>query len=70
MEAAVKSSGQKVMGACQGKNFRTCWQTPEVKEAVILKKEAFWAWLAGGSAEAADIAPSHAQTGCGTAFFP
>lgn len=25
-----------------------------MKEAIRLKKEAFWAWLAGGSAEAAD----------------
>lgn len=32
----------------------TPWWKPEVNEAFKLKKEAFWAWLAGGSAEAAD----------------
>lgn len=40
MEVAVKSCGQEH------------WWTPEVKEALKLKKEAFQAWLAGVSAKA------------------
>lgn len=52
VEVAVKS--QKVIDVCQGGNFRTCWRTPEEKEAVKLRKEVFRAWLAAGSAEVAD----------------
>lgn len=55
VEVAIKSCGQKVTIACQGDNFRTLWWTSEVKEAVKLNKDASWAWLAGGSAEAADM---------------
>lgn len=36
-EAAAKSRGQKVTGACRGGNLRTCWWTPGLKEAVMLK---------------------------------
>lgn len=39
---------QKVTGACQGGNLRTCWWIPEMKEAMKLKTEAFHAWFAGG----------------------
>lgn len=53
-EAASRSCGQKVIGACRGGNPRTRWWTPAVREAVKLKKEAFRAWLARGSPEAAD----------------
>ncbi|XP_054862758.1 golgi transport 1Ba isoform X1 [Amphiprion ocellaris] len=31
-----------------------CWWIPAVREAIRLKKEAFWAWLARGSPEAAN----------------
>ncbi|KAK0132409.1 hypothetical protein N1851_032714 [Merluccius polli] len=53
-EAAARSYGRKVAGACRGGNLRTRWWTPAAKEAAKLKKEAFWAWLAQGSPEAAD----------------
>lgn len=46
VEAAVKSCGQKVIGGCWGGNFSTRWWTPEVKEAIKLKKKAFHTWLA------------------------
>ena len=52
-EAAARSCGPKVVGACHGGNLRTGWWTPAVKEAFKLKKEAFRAWLAQGSPEAA-----------------
>lgn len=39
--AAVKSCGQKTVGACHGSNPRTRKWTPVVKEAVKLKKETF-----------------------------
>ncbi|XP_062283173.1 galactose-specific lectin nattectin-like [Scomber scombrus] len=39
VEAAAQSYGQKVIGACQGGNLRTCWWTTAVKEAIKLKKE-------------------------------
>lgn len=39
------------MGGCGGGDFRTRWRTPEVLETI---KEAFKAWLAVGSAEAAN----------------
>ena len=54
VEAAARSCGQKAVGACQGGNRRTRWWTPAVREAVRLKKEAFRAWLFGGSPETAD----------------
>ena len=53
-EAAARSCGRNVVGACRGGNLRTHWWTPAVKEAVKQKKDAFWAWLAQGSPEAAD----------------
>ena len=53
-EVAVRCCGPKAVGACRGGNLRTRWWTPAVKEAVRLKKEAFWAWLAQGSPETAD----------------
>ena len=54
VDAAARSCGRKVIGACRGGNPRTRWWTPGVREAVKLKKEAFRAWLAQGSPEAAD----------------
>jgi hypothetical protein len=54
VDAAARSCGQKVIGACRGGNPRTRWWTPGVREAVKLKKEAFRVWLAQGSPEAAD----------------
>lgn len=53
VEVVVKSC-QQIIGGCEGGNFRTRWWTPEVLEAIKLKKEAFQAWLAVGSAEAAN----------------
>ncbi len=53
-EVAAKNCGWKAISACHGGNLRSRWWTPVVKEAVRLKKEAFWAWLAQGSPEAAD----------------
>ncbi|KAI3357197.1 hypothetical protein L3Q82_015654 [Scortum barcoo] len=35
----VRSCGRKVSGACRGGNPRTRWWTPEVRDAVRLKKE-------------------------------
>uniref|UniRef100_A0A8C2ZPF1 Reverse transcriptase domain-containing protein n=1 Tax=Cyclopterus lumpus TaxID=8103 RepID=A0A8C2ZPF1_CYCLU len=54
VDAAARGCGRKVIGACRGGNPRTRWWTPGVREAVKLKKEAFRAWLAQGSPEAAD----------------
>ncbi|KAK9542006.1 hypothetical protein VZT92_002010 [Zoarces viviparus] len=54
VDAAARSCGRKVIGACRGGNPRTRWWTPEVREAVKLKKENFKAWLAQGSPEAAE----------------
>jgi len=51
VEVAAGSCGQKAVSACRGSNLRTRWWTPAVKEAIRLKKEAFWAWLAQGSPE-------------------
>jgi len=50
----AQSCGRKVSGACRGGNPRTWWWTPEVKDAVKLKKESYRAWLACGTPEAAD----------------
>ena len=52
-EAADRSCGRKVVGACRGGNPRTQWWTPRVREAVRLKKESYRAWLACGTPEAA-----------------
>uniref|UniRef100_A0A671TZG4 Reverse transcriptase domain-containing protein n=1 Tax=Sparus aurata TaxID=8175 RepID=A0A671TZG4_SPAAU len=54
VDAAVRSCGRKVSGACHGGNPRTRWWTPEVRVAVKLKKESYRAWLARGTPEAAD----------------
>ena len=52
--AAARSCGRKVSGACRGGNPRTRWWTPEVRDAVKLKKESYRAWMACGTPEAAD----------------
>ncbi len=54
VDAASRSCGRKVSGACRGGNPRTRWWTPEVRDAVKLKKESYRAWLACGTPEAAD----------------
>lgn len=54
VSAAVQSIGRKVSGACRGGNPQTQWWTPEVRDAVKLKKESYWAWQACGTPEAAD----------------
>nr|XP_049580440.1 charged multivesicular body protein 1a isoform X2 [Syngnathus scovelli] len=54
VEAADRSCGRKVVGACRGGNPRTRWWTPEVRDAVKLKKESYRAVLACGTPEAAD----------------
>lgn len=53
-EVAFRSCGSKVASISHGCNPRTHWCTPEVKEAVRLKKESYMAWLACGILEAAD----------------
>ncbi len=54
VDVAVGSCGCKASGACHGGNPRTRWWTPEVRDAVKLKKESYRAWLACGTPEAAD----------------
>uniref|UniRef100_A0A3B3BLN8 Reverse transcriptase domain-containing protein n=2 Tax=Oryzias melastigma TaxID=30732 RepID=A0A3B3BLN8_ORYME len=54
VSAAFRSCGRKVSGACRGGNPRTRWWTPQVRDAVKLKKESYQAWLACGTPEAAD----------------
>uniref|UniRef100_A0A671XIA7 Endonuclease/exonuclease/phosphatase domain-containing protein n=1 Tax=Sparus aurata TaxID=8175 RepID=A0A671XIA7_SPAAU len=54
VDAAVRSCGCKVSGACRGGNPRTRRWTLEVRVAVKLKKESYRAWLARGTPEAAD----------------
>uniref|UniRef100_A0A671UP04 Reverse transcriptase domain-containing protein n=1 Tax=Sparus aurata TaxID=8175 RepID=A0A671UP04_SPAAU len=54
VDAAVRSCGRKVSGACRGGNPQTRWWTPEVRVAVKLKKESYRAWLSRGTPEAAD----------------
>ncbi|KAI3368253.1 hypothetical protein L3Q82_007819 [Scortum barcoo] len=48
VDAAVRSCGRKVSGACRGGNPRTRWWTPEVskQDAVRLKKESYRTMLA------------------------
>ncbi|XP_049595828.1 leucine-rich repeat-containing protein 57 isoform X1 [Syngnathus scovelli] len=53
VEAADRSCGRKVVGACRGGNPRTRWWTPAVRDAVKLK-ESYRAVLACGTPEAAD----------------
>ncbi|KAI3357006.1 hypothetical protein L3Q82_003643 [Scortum barcoo] len=52
--AAVRSCGRKVSGACRGGNPRTRWWTPEVRDAVRLKKESYRTMLACGTPDAVD----------------
>ncbi|XP_048857101.1 uncharacterized protein LOC125724452 [Brienomyrus brachyistius] len=54
VEAADRSCGRKVVGACRGGNPRTRWWTPVVRDAVKLKKESYRAFLACGTPDAAD----------------
>ncbi len=54
VDAATRSCGRKVSGACRGSNPRTWWWTLEVRDAVKLKKESYQAWLACDTPEAAD----------------
>ncbi|KAI3376476.1 hypothetical protein L3Q82_016941 [Scortum barcoo] len=49
VDAAVRSCGRKVSGACRGGNPRTRWWTPEVRDAVRLKKESYRTMLACGT---------------------
>ncbi|KAI3367291.1 hypothetical protein L3Q82_008335 [Scortum barcoo] len=46
--------GRKVSGACRGGNPRTRWWTPEVRDAVRLKKESYRTMLACGTPDAVD----------------
>ncbi|KAK3561507.1 hypothetical protein QTP86_006177 [Hemibagrus guttatus] len=55
VDAAIRSCGRKVSDAFRGGNPRTQWWTPEVRDAVKLKKELYRAWLACGTPEAADV---------------
>ncbi|KAI3362244.1 hypothetical protein L3Q82_012563 [Scortum barcoo] len=48
------SCGRKVSGACRGGNPRTRWWTPEVRDAVRLKKESYRTMLACGTPDAVD----------------
>ncbi|KAI3355938.1 hypothetical protein L3Q82_004485 [Scortum barcoo] len=52
--AAVRSCGRKVSGACRGGNPRTRWWTPEVRDAVRLKKESYRTMLACGTPDTVD----------------
>ncbi|KAI3361545.1 hypothetical protein L3Q82_013690 [Scortum barcoo] len=55
VDAAVRSCGRKVSGACRGGNPRTRWWTPEVRDAVRLKKESYHrTMLACGTPDAVD----------------
>ncbi|KAI3359181.1 hypothetical protein L3Q82_002602 [Scortum barcoo] len=55
VDAAVRSCGRKVSGACHhGGNPQTRWWTPEVRDAVKLKKESCRAMLACGTHDAVD----------------
>lgn len=74
MEAAAKSCGENVTGACCVDNLSTRWWIPVMKEAIKLKKEAFWAWLAGGglmkqqmgARKVAALMVTEEKPGCGT----
>uniref|UniRef100_A0A8C6NIQ5 Reverse transcriptase domain-containing protein n=1 Tax=Nothobranchius furzeri TaxID=105023 RepID=A0A8C6NIQ5_NOTFU len=54
VEAADRSCGHRIAGACRGGNPRTRWWTPAVRDAVKLKKESYQVFLACGTPEAAD----------------
>ncbi|KAI3370271.1 hypothetical protein L3Q82_025053 [Scortum barcoo] len=51
---AVRSCGRKVSGACRGGNPEPRWWTPEVRDAVRLKKESYRTMLACGTPDAVD----------------
>lgn len=51
---ALNSCGRRISRTCCGRNPRTSWWSPEVWDAVRLKKESFQDWLACGTSEAAD----------------
>ncbi|KAI3372530.1 hypothetical protein L3Q82_023015 [Scortum barcoo] len=53
-----ESCGHKVSGACRGSNPRTRWWTPEVRDAVRLKKESYRTMLACGTPDAVDRVPA------------
>ncbi|XP_047244451.1 uncharacterized protein LOC124882240 isoform X2 [Girardinichthys multiradiatus] len=53
-QAAYRSCGRKVVGACRGGNPGTRWWTPAVRNAVRLKKESYRVFLACGTLETAD----------------
>ncbi|KAI3355655.1 hypothetical protein L3Q82_004247 [Scortum barcoo] len=63
----VRSCGRKVSGACRGGNPRTRWWTPEVRDAVRLKKESYRTMLACGTPDEAQLTgtgrPSKPQPG-------
>ncbi|KAI3373277.1 hypothetical protein L3Q82_006580 [Scortum barcoo] len=54
VDAEVRSCGRKVSGACRGGNPRTRWWTPEVRDAVRLKKESYRTMLVCGTPDAVD----------------
>ncbi|KAI3366344.1 hypothetical protein L3Q82_000506 [Scortum barcoo] len=54
VDAAVQSCGRKVSGACRGGNPQTQWWTPEVRDAIRLKKESYQTMLACGTPDAVD----------------
>ncbi|XP_061740413.1 uncharacterized protein LOC133541215 [Nerophis ophidion] len=54
VEAADRSCGRKVVGACRGGNPKTPWWTPTVRDAVKLKKESYRVLLAHRTPEAVD----------------
>lgn len=53
VKVAATSCDCKVVGAGCGGNPWSCWWTPEVREVVRLKKEAYREQMASGSLEAA-----------------
>ncbi len=53
VDAATRSCGRKVSGACRGSSPRTLWWTPEVRDAVKLKEESYQAWQACDTPEEA-----------------
>ncbi|KAI3359800.1 hypothetical protein L3Q82_014171, partial [Scortum barcoo] len=53
LTTAVRSCGRKVSGACRGGNPRNRWWTPEVRDAVRLKKESYRTMLACGTPDSA-----------------
>ncbi|KAI3356425.1 hypothetical protein L3Q82_017644 [Scortum barcoo] len=54
VDAAVRSCGRKVSGACRGGNPEPGGGHPEVRDAVRLKKESYQAMLACGTPDAVD----------------